>query len=41
MTEAPLSMVVMSWSWPGQSAKDTWRIIRHVAPSSSNESGPN
>jgi hypothetical protein len=39
MTAAPLSMVAMRISCPGQSTKDTCRINRHVRPSSSNTSG--
>mmetsp|Transcript_37695 Transcript_37695/g.117967 ORF Transcript_37695/g.117967 Transcript_37695/m.117967 type:complete len:209 (-) Transcript_37695:710-1336(-) len=39
MTAAPLSMVAMRMSWPGQSTKDTWRCSSQVFPSSSKTSG--
>jgi len=39
MTAAPLSMVAMRMSWPGQSTKETCRCSFHVFPSSSNVSG--
>mmetsp|Transcript_6992 Transcript_6992/g.22068 ORF Transcript_6992/g.22068 Transcript_6992/m.22068 type:complete len:221 (-) Transcript_6992:486-1148(-) len=39
MTAAPLSIVAMRMSWPGQSTNDTWRTKRHVLPSSVNSSG--
>mmetsp|Transcript_13770 Transcript_13770/g.20281 ORF Transcript_13770/g.20281 Transcript_13770/m.20281 type:complete len:225 (-) Transcript_13770:578-1252(-) len=38
MTAAPLSMVAMRMSCPGQSTKDTWRTRRQVRPPSSNTS---
>jgi hypothetical protein len=39
MTAAPLSMVAMRMSWPGQSTKETCRCSFHTFPSSSNTSG--
>ncbi len=39
MTAAPLSMVAIRMSWPGQSTKETCRCSFHVFPSSSNVSG--
>mmetsp|Transcript_1173 Transcript_1173/g.4961 ORF Transcript_1173/g.4961 Transcript_1173/m.4961 type:complete len:209 (+) Transcript_1173:595-1221(+) len=39
MTAAPLSMVAMRMSWPGQSTKLTWRWSSQTRPSSSKTSG--
>mmetsp|Transcript_13683 Transcript_13683/g.32396 ORF Transcript_13683/g.32396 Transcript_13683/m.32396 type:complete len:209 (+) Transcript_13683:738-1364(+) len=39
ITAAPLSMVAMRMSWPGQSTKLTCRCSVQVLPASSNESG--
>jgi hypothetical protein len=39
MTAAPLSMVAMRMSWPGQSTNDTCRIRLQSRPSSVNTSG--
>ncbi len=35
MTAAPLSMVAMRMSWPGQSTNDTWRTRSMALPHSS------